>query len=158
MTTFRFKPDREFERRHISRSLDSYRRVFSKKITQKVEAYLAKLRVELMLAINKLPIRKLKKYGEGLEDYMFEFEDDFEKHLDLHIQQIKCKLELKVSNSTDSSVIGLEKNTDANACETELERKNNGGFFSSNSKNSHAKSKQATPIENEPLRDDQYQK
>jgi hypothetical protein len=83
---------RESERMHISRTLDTYRRVFSKKLVSKVENYLSRIRVEVMLQFNKLELLEMKTFSNDLEDYMFEFEADFEKHLELHVNLIKKRL------------------------------------------------------------------
>lgn len=84
--------DREFERKHIGRTLECYKRTFSKKIEAKVNRYLSKLRVTILLTTNRLEDEELVNFSKNLEDYMFEFEDDFDSHLNSHVQLVRNRL------------------------------------------------------------------
>lgn len=84
--------DREFEKKHIGRTLECYKRTFAKKIEARVNKYLSKLRVTILLTTNRLNDEDLTKFSKNLEDYMFEFEDDFDSHLNNHVQLVRNRL------------------------------------------------------------------
>ena len=83
---------RNFERMHISRTLDIFKRNFSKRIPRIIEQHLSKLRVEVMLMINQMDLDKMREMSTNLEDYIFDFEEDFQELLDQHIIDIKNQL------------------------------------------------------------------
>lgn len=88
----RVQIDREFEKKHIGRTLECYKRIFTKKIETKVSKYLSKLRVSILLTTNRLVDKDLISFSKNLEDYLFDFEDDFDAHLTSHVQIVRNKL------------------------------------------------------------------
>lgn len=84
--------DRDFEKKHIGRTMECYKRRFAEKIQSKVNKYLSKFRVSILLTTNRLGDQELINFSKNLEDYLFEFEDDFDSHLNNHVQLVRNRL------------------------------------------------------------------
>ena len=81
--------ERNFERMHISRTLDTFKRNFSKRIPKIIDNHLSKLKVEIQLMANQMELEEMKEFSTHLEDYLFYFEEDFTEFLDEHIESVK---------------------------------------------------------------------
>ena len=77
--------NRNFEKMHISRTLDTFKRNFSKKLPSLIDEHLSKLKVDFIQMTDQMTSPEMKNFSTNLEDYLFEFEEDFKNHLDKHI-------------------------------------------------------------------------
>lgn len=93
--------ERKFERMHISRTLDTFKRNFSKRIPKIIDQHLSKLKVEIQLMANQMELGEMKQFSTHLEDYLFDFEDDFTEFLDEHIETVKESIRSPLSYDTD---------------------------------------------------------